>query len=140
MYSMNAGDDTMWVRLVDICKSLMCRHSDSSSIPCRYDGYDDAYGKASSSMTEADDHSDSGGSPTGNRKERRIGNRRHRDAWNQQIKESNEKTKAHIKSGFKVSVESLFKRLNVACYCKSITATCHNQVLLVYVPCVRTAL
>lgn len=72
-------------------------------MPCRYDGYDDAYGKASSSMTETEDHSDSGGSPTSNHKEKRIGSRRHRDAWNQQIKESNEKTKAHIKSGFKVS-------------------------------------
>lgn len=65
-------------------------------VTSRYDGYDDAYGKASTSMAE--ESSDSG-SPSGNRGDKRV---RHRDVWNQQIKESNEKTKQQIKHGFKV--------------------------------------
>ena len=67
----------------------------------RYDGYDDAYNNASSSLNEEVS------SPNGSSKGLQVGSHvigthRHRDVWNQQIKESNEKAKTQIKHGFKV--------------------------------------
>lgn len=68
----------------------------------RYDGYNDAYNDASSTLVEQ------AGSPNGSSKgvqlgSHVIGTHRHRDVWNQQIKESNEKAKTQIKHGFRVS-------------------------------------
>lgn len=67
----------------------------------RYDGYDAAYNDASSTLVEE------AGSPNGSSKgvqlgSHVIGTHRHRDVWNQQIKESNEKAKTQIKHGFRV--------------------------------------
>lgn len=77
-------------------------HSELSMYTCRYDGYDDSYNNASSSLTEEVS------SPNGSSKGLQVGSHvigthRHRDVWNQQIKESNEKAKTQIKHGFKVS-------------------------------------
>lgn len=73
---------------------------------CRYAGYDDAYNDASSSLAE---QADRVSSPSGSSKglvvgSHVIGTHRHRDVWNQQIKESNEKAKTQIKHGFKVCI------------------------------------
>lgn len=81
----------------------MRRLCQGSICTCRYDGYDDAYNDASSSLTEQ------ASSPTGSSKglavgSHVIGTHRHRDVWNQQIKESNEKAKTQIKHSFKVCI------------------------------------
>ena len=44
-------------------------------------------------------------SPSGSNRGQRV---RHRDVWNQQIKESNERTKTQIKSGFKVGFQKQY--------------------------------
>lgn len=81
------------------CLAMLC--SEPSTFIYRYDGYDDAYNNASSSLTEEVS------SPNGSSKGLQVGSHvigthRHRDVWNQQIKESNEKAKTQIKHGFKV--------------------------------------
>lgn len=84
--------------LVLFCLAMLC----NELFTYRYDGYDDSYNNASSSLTEE------GSSPNGSSKGLQVGSHvigthRHRDVWNQQIKESNEKAKTQIKQGFKVS-------------------------------------
>lgn len=69
--------------------------ADKACCCCRYDGYEDAYNDASSSMTE-----EGSSSPIESSKGQRV---RHRDVWKQQIKENSEKTNTQIKHGFKVS-------------------------------------
>jgi hypothetical protein len=74
---------------------MTVRTADKACYCCRYDGYEDAYNDASSSMTE-----EGSSSPIESSKGQRV---RHRDVWKQQIKENSEKTNTQIKHGFKVS-------------------------------------